>query len=279
MFNGINVAACTLSTRLRGLVAVGVSVVAAGAALLSAGCGSGVSTASQTLIKSVNAYVPASGADGSLVFFANTTYLTGLNLAFGTVGNSGGFVSIPSGVYSLTCSTLNTNPNKVVLSLPNQTFAGNNTAYTVIAAGQAGQTGTLQPQTLVLKDYVANQITLPSSTVAVRIVNLSLNPNPVGLYDTTSNNPTTAVASTTGSVPYYVGSVPTGYVAIPTASLINMAIVDSTAPKAALALSSGSNLNTNTLIAGDAYTLYIYGVPSSGSTPLGATWVQDYPAP
>lgn len=279
MFNGINVEPTTLSTRLRGLIAAGVSVVAAGAALLSAGCGSGVSTASQTLIKSVNAYVPASGADGSLVFFANTTYLTGLNLAFGTVGNSGGFVSIPSGVYSLTCSSLNTNPNKVVLSLPNQTFAGNNTAYTVVATGQAGQTGTLKPQTLVLPDYYANQITLPSGTVAVRIVNLSLNPNPVGLYGTASGNPTSAVVTSAASIAYGYSSSVNTYVAIPTSSLVNMAIVDSTAPKASLALSSGSNLNTNSLIAGDAYTLYIYGVPSSGSTPFGATWVQDYPAP
>ena len=58
-----------------------------------------------------------------------------------------------------------------------------------------------------------------------------------------------------------------------------MAVVDVTATTTPLGLQSTTNLNTQSFVAGNAYTLYIYGQPSNTSQPFSATWVQDYPAP
>jgi len=251
-------------------------LAAIGLALGSSGCGSGTSTASQSLVKTFNAYVPAAGATGNaaqITLFAGPLYL-GAQIPFGTAGSLGSYVSVVSGTYNLYASV--PGASSYAASLASQTFAGNNTAYTVVAAGQSGQTtGTYVPQVIVLPAYTANQLSLPSNTVAVRILNVSLNANPLGLFGTATGNPSTAVATATASIPYGYSASQNPYVAIPTASLVNMAIVDATVPKTALVLASSSNLNTNTFIAGDAYTLIIYGQASNGT--LGVLWIQDYP--
>jgi Domain of unknown function (DUF4397) len=262
--------------RFRREFLAGVGALAAACASLAlAGCGTGSSSASQSLIKSINTYVPASGADGSLTLFANTIYLTGGNIGFGTVANSGGYVSLTSGNYNLTASGPNTSP----IVLNNQSFNGNNTAYTILATGEAGQTGTYAPKILVLPNYVNGQLVLPAGTAAVRVVNLSLNANNVGLFKTSASVPTAAVAANFASLAYGYSAANNVYAAVATSSLTNMAVVDVTAPTTPLALQTTTNLNTQSFVAGDAYTLYIYGQPGNTSQPLSATWVQDYPAP
>ena len=82
------------------------------------------------------------------------------------------------------------------------TFAGNNTAYTLAAIGQAGQTGTFAPQLISIPNFVANQIVLLSGEAAIRVVNLSLNTNPIGLYNAISGVPSTVVATGTTNIAY-----------------------------------------------------------------------------
>jgi hypothetical protein len=251
------------------------ALVAACAALSLTGCGTGTSSTSQSLVKSINTYVPASGLDGSLTLFANTIYLTGGNIGFGTVANSGGYVSLTSGNYNLTASGPSTTP----IVLNNQAFNGGNTAYTVLATGQGGQLGTYAPKIVVLPNYVNGQLTLAAGTAAVRVVNVSLNTNNVGLFNTSGGVPKAAVTANFASLGYGYNSGTNVYTAVPTSSLVNMAVVDVTAPTTALTLQTATNLNTQSFAAGNAYTLYIFGQPSNTSQPISATWVQDYPAP
>ncbi len=237
------------------------------------GCSNGDSSANSSLIRTINAYIPASGADGSLTFIGNSIFLTGGNLGFGQVANGGGYISIPSGSLSASAS----GPTVTTAITLTGTLSGNGTAYTLLGAGEAGQTGTLAPQLVLIPNYTANQIALPAGDAAVRVVNLSLNPNPVGLYSTSSGAPSAALATGLGSVSYGYSSVNNAYVAVPTAQLANLALVDTTSTHTAFSLSSTSNLNTFTFVAGQAYTLYVIGQPGNSNEPLGVLWVVDYP--
>ena len=247
------------------------SVVSLG--MLLFGCGSG-STSNTARVRSLNTYVPASGTDGSLtITSSNGTPLNGAGtLGFGMFANSGAYTSVSSGnVTILASGTGLTSPLTLTSSLN-----GDDAAYTLVAAGQAGQTNALVPQLLAIPNFTANQIVIPSGDAAIRVVNVSLNPNPVGLYNTVNNVPTTVVSSTPGSVAYGYGAANL-YVAVPTTQLTNLALVDSTKPQTALALSTASNLNSNTFVSGQAYTLYVYGQPGNTTQPLSATWVEDFP--
>lgn len=272
----VNGAPAGMRAPVRGFALTLLSIAAAGIWFAGLGCSSGGSTTSQTLVKSINAYVPQAGVANSLTLFAGSIYL-GAEIGFGQVGSSGGYASIPSGSYTLYASVPGT--TGVLATLNGQTFSGNNTAYTVIGAGQSGQSGALAPQIIVMPNYLNNQLTLPSGSAAIRVVNVSLNTHPVGLYSTSSGVPTSAVAAGAASVSYGYSAGSNAYEAVPTGTLTSMAVVDSTAPGVALALSSTTNLNTTTFAGGNAYTLIIYGQPGNAAQPFGCTWVQDYPAP
>jgi len=253
------------------------------------GC-STTSSTTNTLIKSFNAYLPPSGTslvNGDVTLYANSVYLSA-SVGFGIVGSSGGYISLTSGTYNLYAS-LPSATQQFAQSL-GVTFSGNNTPYTVIAAGEAGKTSPSPyvPQIIVMPDYTSSPLTLSlaSNQCAIRVVNVSLNPNPLGLYSTTGGVPSAPIAAGLSAIPfgYGVGSNP--YVAVSISSLVNLAIVDSTAPSTVLQLpynNSGniSNLNTNAFIAGDAYTLIIYGQPGNinAFNALGGTWITDYPLP
>ncbi len=264
---------------LRSPIALAASVVI-GASLFGAGCSSGNgSSSSSTLVKSINAYVPGPGVDATVTLFANTIYLTGGNTtSFGQVANGGGYITINSGTYNLAASGPALTP---AVTLNNYVFMGSNAAYTVVAAGEAGQAaGTLKaPQIIVMPNYVKNQLALPSGTSAIRVLNASFNPNNVGLFATASGTPSATLAPATASLAFGYGAGTNVYEAIPTSSLTNMALIDVTAPTKSLGVSGTSNLNSQSFVAGNAYTLIIYGQPGNSSQPFGCTWVQDYPAP
>ena len=158
------------------------------------------------------------------------------------------------------------------------TLLGNSTAYTIIGAGQSGQAGTLLPQLIATRNYTPDQLALPVGSVAIRVINLSLNSNPIGLFTTTGGVPSAAIATSVASVAYGFDATTNAYAAVTTDQLTNMALVDTTSPTIALTLSSASNLNSIALLSGQAYTLYVYGQPSNAAQPLGATWVLDYPS-
>src|SRR5579862_9750133 len=75
-------------------------VVAASACIAGVGCSTGSSIAGQSLVKSINAFVPASGS-ADLTLFAGGVYLAQPNLTFGQVGENGSFVTLTSGTYNL----------------------------------------------------------------------------------------------------------------------------------------------------------------------------------
>ncbi|HLK58271.1 MAG TPA: hypothetical protein VKU00_17020 [Chthonomonadaceae bacterium] len=259
---------------LRRMPLLAALLIAISSALLLTGCGNGTSTANQTLVRSIIAYVPAPGADGSLTLIGNNTFLTGGNVGFGQVANGGGYISITSGPFSATASgpTVTT-----PIALNGQTLSGNNTAYTLIAVGEAGQTGTFVPQLLLIPNF-AGSPAIPTGDAAIRVVNVSLNPNNIGLYATSSGAPSAVLTAGLNSIPYGYSAATNAYVYIPTAQLTNMALVDVTNTHTALSLSSASNLNTSTFTPGQAYTLYIIGQPGNSAEPLTALWVVDFPS-
>ncbi len=259
---------------LRRMPFLGALSAALGLALLLTGCGTGSGTSNASLVRTLNAYIPAAGTNGSLAFVGNSVSLTGTYLGFGQIGNGGTYVVVSSGAFTASASgpTVTT-----PIQLAGQTLSGNNAAYTLVSAGEAGQTGTLVPQLLLIPNYTANQISLPTGDVAIRVVNLALNANPIGLFATNNSVPSAALTTGVGSIAYGYSSAANPYVAVATTQLTNMALVDVTQPQTALSLSLTSNLNTFTFTAGQAYTLYVIGQPGNNAAPLSALWVLDYP--
>lgn len=266
--------------RQHGILIPGLATIAM-AFVLAAGCSNGSSNINNSLVKSINVYVPPPGTalpNGAITLYANSTFLTGSSTTqFGQVANAGGYASITSGTYNLVMSGPTVQP---AVQLNAQTFAGSNAAYTVLGAGESGQTGTLAPQIIVAPNYVRNELALTTGTAAIRVINASLNANSIGLYSTSNGGaPTTPLATATASVPFGYSAAINVYEAIPTSTIAQLTIVDSTAPTIKLGVSGGSNLNSFAFKPGDAYTLIVYGQPGNGTVPLGCTWVQDYPAP
>lgn len=236
------------------------------------GCGGSI--ANDIRVRTFNAYIPPVGVDSSLNFVANTTSLTGGTvLAFGQLSN--GYATVTNQSFTPAATGPGTT-SSIVFQTP-FTFQGNLTAYTLVAAGQSGQAGTLLPQLIATRNYTPDTLALPAGSAAIRVINLCLNSNPIGLFTTTSGAPSAAIATAVASVAYGFDATTNAYTAMTTDKLTNMALVDTTSPTLALALSSSSNLNSIALLSGQAYTLYICGQPSNAAQPLGAIWVLDYP--
>src|ERR1041385_6370082 len=105
---------------------LGALVAALSLAFPLAGCSNGGSS-SQSLVRSINAYIPAAGTDDSLTLIGNGTFLTGGNLGFGQVANGGSYVTLISGPFSADASgpTVTT-----PIQLSGQTLNGSGAAYT-----------------------------------------------------------------------------------------------------------------------------------------------------
>jgi len=242
------------------------------------GCGSGSSAANQSLVRSLNAYIPASGADGSLSIGTSSFSLTGgVNLGFGQFANGGAYTITPSG--SLAASATGPSTPNAIQFQTTPSLTGSNTAYTLVAIGEAGQTGTLAPQLIISPNYTQNILTIPSGDVAIRVINVSVNSHAVGLYATNNGTPSAPLIAGVGSVAYGYSAAANPYIVVTQTALMNLAVVDVTSVHTALSLSTNSNLNSSTFVAGQAYTLYVYGQPGNGSQPFSATWIQDFPAP
>jgi hypothetical protein len=238
-------------------------------------------TGNLSLIRTLNAYVPPAGSTGTLTVIKTnndtTTYaLSGSGgLAFGRFSPNGTFTFVQNGVMNVKGTGNGLSTAMTFTTAP--TLAGNGTVYTMVAGGQSGQTGTLAPQFFILSNYMRSLFTIPADSVALRVVNLSLNANAVGLYNTSGGVPTTPVDSAFSSVSYGCSDAVNTYTVVPASQLSGLALVDVTATGTALALSSTSNLSTFSGVAGRAYTIYIYGQPGNTLQPLGATVALDYP--
>ena len=239
------------------------------------GCGGDITN--DIRFRTFNAFIPATGVDGSLSFISGTTSLTGgTAVAFAQMGNGGRYSTVSNQSFNPAASGPGTT-SSIVFQVP-FTLLGNSTAYTIAAIGQSGQAGTLLPQLIATRNFTPVQLALAVGNVAIRVINLSLNPNPIGLYTATSGVPSAALASGVGSVAYGYDVAANAYISVATSQVANLALIDTTATTTALTFSSGSNLNSLVLLSGQAYTLYIYGQPGNAAQPLGAIWVLDYPS-
>ncbi len=255
----------------------GVLITISALGMLFAGCGlGGSSSSSSSRVRTLNAYIPANGVSNAISVSAGSTALTnGISLSFGQFSNGGGYVSTPSGAFS-PIATGTGIPTSITPLTPT-TLNGNNAAYSIIVAGEIGQTGALTPQIFVLPNYTTDVIAIPSGSAAVRVVNVSLVPNPIGVYNTSSGAPVSVLNPNFTSVSYGYSAAANGYSIVPLSQLANFAIVDSTATGTALSLSNTSTLNNYIFISGQAYTLYVFGQPGNSAEPLTASWYSDYP--
>lgn len=254
------------------------SVIGASALIIAAGLqGCGGVSSQEVRTRTLNLFVPATGADPTLNFSIGNVPMTGSSaVAFGQFGNGGRYVG--SDVQPFAPTAAGPGALTPLTLVSNTGLAGFGATYTLVAVGQGAQTGTLIPQLLMIPNFTPDLLNLAPTSAAIRVINLSLNPNPIGLYSTTSGIPSAAVAADVGSVAYGYSSTTNAYVLVATNKLTNLALVDTTKPTVALTLAPGSNLNSVALLAGQAYTLYIYGQPSNAAQPLGATWALDFPA-
>ncbi len=236
------------------------------------GCSSASTTTvtnNLALVKGFNAYIPATGVDGTVTFTTGSASLGAV--AFGGVGanisvNAGAFTATATGTGIATPLALSVAP----------TLGPNNSPYVLAAVGQSGQSGALAPQLLMIPNYTTALFTIPVAQDAIRVVNLSLNPNPIGLYRTSGGVVGSPLAAALGSVAYGYDGVANAYTLVNTVNLNNFALVDTTAPTTPLSLDASSNLSTQVLQTAQAYTLYIYGQPGNATQPLTAKWVLDY---
>jgi hypothetical protein len=250
-----------------------VSAALIGTAL--SGCGGNNAATATTHIRTLNVYLASAGVDGSLnIATTNGSPLTavGTPLGFGQFAIGGQYTLLNSGTITI-AATGTSLATPITLT---STFAGNNTAYTLAAIGQEGQTGTFVPQLISIPNFVANQIVIPSGDAAIRVVNLSLNTNPIGLYNTVGGVPNSVVATATTNIAYGY-SAANVYAAVPTTQLNNFALVDTSNTLTALSLATSTNLNTFTFTAGQAYTLFVFGQQGNATDSFNATWVEDFP--
>ena len=246
-----------------------------GLGLLLIGCGNGNTVTGTSMVRVFNAYIPAAGSDATVTVTSNSTSLTGAaNAPFGQLANGGTYVSRPSGKFIASAQPAGASAAFQFQHEPTL-IAGD--FYTVVAAGQAGQTGTLVPRLITIPHNSTSISPIPSGDVAVRVVNLSLNPNAVSLYTSTSGTlvPLDPIVT---NIPYGYNSQTNTYVFLPAAKPANLALVDN-ATQNVLTLSDPAAITTNTFTAGQAYTLFVYGQPGNSAQPLGATWVADQASP
>ena len=205
---------------------------------------------------------------GSLVLSGSS------GLGFGQFANGGAYTGVGTGVFNPSGSGTGVTSTMLFQSAPTLTA---NTSYMLIAAGRSGQTGTLAPQFLLAPNYTTDTLTIPAGDAAIRVINVSSNPNAVGLFATNAGTPTSALATSFASITYGYTGAANPYVAVPTTQLANLALVDATNTTVPLSLSTSSTLNNVTFVSGQAYTLYVFGQPANSDQPLGAVWVQDFP--
>ena len=253
-----------------------VAVVGVLAVSALAGCGTTGNTG-LSQVRVLNAYIAAPGTDGSLNVNTSAGSLTGgLNLSPGQFAFGGAYNAITSGPFTVSATgPATTTP---ITFLSSVTLTGNNTYYTVATAGVAGNTGAMAPQAFAIPTYSAAGMPIASTNVAVRVVNLSGNTNPIGLY-TNSSGVLAPLATAVSAVPFGYNSTTNAYITLTPAQMTGLSIVDSTAPATALSVSASSNLIGVTFTGGQAYTLYIYGQSSNSVTPLTALFVLDNASP
>src|ERR1051325_8298687 len=176
-------------------------------------------------VRTLNAFVPAPGASSTILVASNGTALTGTTgVGFGQIANNGTFVTVPSGTFT-PVATGSGLPSPIAFTTPPTLTS--NASYTLVATGQAGATGTMAPQFLLIPNPTSSQLTIPSGSTAIRVVNLSGNTNPVGLFNTdTSGVPTAAVNTGVSNVPFGFNATTNSFVTVPTTQLSNLGIVD-----------------------------------------------------
>ena len=242
-----------------------------GILLTGFGCSSGNSSPSGTAnIRTVNALV---GTTTSVINFAQGTSTTTpftSNVGYGTVdnaGTTGGYVSVNAGLgdnfYALTTSST----NNLITSAAYNIAA--NTNYTLIAFGdyQASASSGATPTLIPYQDTLPSTATLSSTTppsAAIRIIHvapITTSPNVTAGYQTVDiYNNGVAVSGLTG-IAY--GSAST-YVTVP-AGTFNFTLHTHTT-HTAIPLASQTNLSSQSLGAGHAYTLIFIGTDDNGGT-------------
>jgi len=250
-------------------------------ALGMTGCGSsdnsnnnsGGGSVGTSQVRTFNTLVPSNGNTGTLTIGANGTTLSGQSgLAYGQFNPAFGYTTVPSGTFTPSGSgTGFTTP--IQLTTPSGLAA--NTNYTLVAAGQMGQNGTLGPQFFLVPDFNSTTTTIPTGQAAVRFINLSPGTQNFGLYSSVNGGVATPLSSNMSSVGYGFNSATDAYAFVPVQSGSTFSIRDAANPSTDVVLANGGLTGLN-LQAGHAYTVYDYGQNGNTGAPLTTSFVQDF---
>lgn len=256
------------------------SLLASGLCILAlavAGCGGNGddddnNTAQQSNVRFFNTLNNTNAAAGNVSLNVGATAVSNSTTGqFGQFTPSGSYTSVESGAATVTGSggglTTNIQPSGPVSLSSNQ-------YYTLVAAGQIGQTGQFAPQVLLIPEFNPNLQTIGTGQTAIRVVNLSPTTETYTLFNSQSGGPAAVLDTGTSGITY--GAPGTGsYVLLNTSGLGSLSLRNATDPNQDVTLAN-SNLTNFTFQSGRAYTIYVYGM--AGTTQgLNAFITQDYP--
>ena len=205
------------------------------------------------------------GGPSTAVDFAQRSItLNSTPLAFGQSSN---YATVSSGI-SVKTEAFRSGTTTAVAPESSVTMT-RNFFYTEVLTGIYGTSGATAPRLIQFSDNFPASV--PASSVALRIVNLSPDSPPVSLYNTTGAPPTAVGITGLGNVAY--GSVSasgsTNYITA-TAGAYNLTVRDN----AGNVLTS---LGTVTLGGGHSYSILVYGLvsPTAGQPAVHATLLTD----
>ena len=142
-------------------------------------------------------------------------------------------------------------------------------SYTEVVTGIYGTSGPTAPRLLQITDNFPNSV--PASSVALRVVNLSPDSPPITLYNTTGTPPTAVAITGLGNVAYgSVSNAGGSNYFVAAAGAYNLTVRDN-------AGNLLTSLGTITLPGGHSYSLFVYGLvtPASGQPGVRAVLLTD----
>lgn len=257
-------------------VFVGAAVAALAASLT--GCGgndnnNGSSSSNRAQVRFLNALNDTnSGAGNVSLNVGNTAITTASTGVYGSFAPVNGYSSVTTGTLNATATG-----GGLTGSLQNTgtTTLNANQRYTLVATGQVGQTGANAPQLLAVPDFNSNNQTIPSGSVAIRVVNLTSVGN-VSLFNTPSGGTATTLSSGTSNVAFGVNSSTGTYTIVPVSSVNTLDLRTAADTSTQLTLAN-SQLNTTTFLGGRAYTIWLLGNQAAGTQGLDVVVTQDFP--
>ncbi|HZO90411.1 MAG TPA: hypothetical protein VFB38_18945 [Chthonomonadaceae bacterium] len=239
--------------------------------LLGCGSGSGQSGSTphdqQSRVRFFNGFIPQAGQSSTLSVTNQGAAMTGpVGISFAEFLPTHTYLSVGRSAFqpmATGAGLAGPVPAQAPIHLD-----GAPTAYTLALVGQAGQSGDLKPQILVIPDLPQVMAFIPDFQMALRVINLSPGLGPITLL-----NEQEVLNSNMTNIPYGYDPALNPYILVPTRPQLHLSLRDASHPSQDLPVAG--NWTSPNLLNGHTYTLYVYGQRGNAAQPLSATIVED----